>query len=172
MSDGLFDLLGNPADEMVRTAQISEDGRYRYMLGRSWGAGHRARFIMLNPSTADASQDDPTIRRCIGFARRWGLGGITVVNLYAYRATNPRELGDVEDPVGPENDRWIRWAVAGPGPVVAAWGVHGSPVRAGQVLRIAGDVECLGVTKAGAPRHPLYVRGDTELVSYPMEVAA
>lgn len=93
--------------EVATTAGISECGTYRYWLCREWSPGLDSLvWLMLNPSTADATQDDPTIRRCMGFARRWGYGGITVVNLYAYRATNPRDLLTAADPVGPENDRY------------------------------------------------------------------
>lgn len=157
------DLLGNPADDMVRSAEISDDGMYRYALGRQWGRGWPATFVMLNPSTADANIDDPTIRRCIGFARGWGLGGIRVVNLYAYRATNPRELWTAEDPVGPLNRRHLfnalERAATTDTPVVAAWGAHAKRDRVEAFLDLlhSNRVTCLGVTKDGHPRHPLYL---------------
>ncbi len=120
---------------------------------------------MLNPSTADAAADDPTIRRCIGFARAWGFGALEVVNLFAYRATRPADLFAADDPVGPRNDRFVRAAARSAAMVVAAWGVHGT--RRGRdadvlaTLRILGSVHCLGTTKRGQPRHPLFVRGET-----------
>lgn len=161
-----------------RSAEISECGRYRYSLIRRWGEadGPHALFIMLNPSTADAEQDDPTIRRCIGFAKAWGMHGLCVVNLFAHRATNPKDLeASTGDVVGPGNDRWIvasaQAATFSGGPVVVAWGASlpgdlGRPVAFGVVrmLRHHGiEMQCLGRTKLGYPRHPLYVKGDTEL---------
>ena len=120
---------------------------------------------MLNPSTADAERDDPTIRRCIGYARRWGYGALTAVNLFAYRCTDPRRLRLSDDPVGPENDRYLlhvrdRFPV-----VVAAWGNGGGlHARGKTVLRLLSDcpLHCLGVTRAGHPLHPLHQRGDLD----------
>lgn len=157
------------------SAVLSEDDIYRYQLSRTWDPTAPADvWIMLNPSTADALQDDPTIRRCIGFSRRAGAGGITVVNLFAYRATNPEELLRALDPVGPENDDHLRRVfdaagIAG-GRIIGAWGAHKlvGP-RAREVARMFGDdgwvargLMTLGLTKAGAPRHPLYVPGHVE----------
>jgi hypothetical protein len=159
-------------DMPVTSADV--DGAYRYSLHRRWGHPSLpvATFVMLNPSTADAVTDDPTIRRCRGFARRWGCGGLTVGNLYALRATNPRDLWTAADPVGPRNDAVLDQLVilAGDlgGPVVAAWGAHARKDRVDAVLARWPDAfRCLGVTGAGAPRHPLYVRGDTALQPWP-----
>lgn len=145
---------------MRRWATISADGRYRYSLGREWGKGPRAVFVMLNPSTADAEEDDTTIRKCIGFAERWGFASIHVVNLFAWRATHPRVLRLIADPVGPLNDIAILAAVKDPpATVVAAWGRNGMyhPTRVAEVERLLGsrDVRCLDVTKDGEPLHPL-----------------
>jgi hypothetical protein len=122
---------------------------------------------MLNPSTADTNTDDPTIRRCVGFARGWGYGGILVVNLFALRATNPRQLRSHTNPVGRGNDRRIAAAVTEMDLVVCAWGSHPLAARRAEtVLRIlrrfraCPEIRCLGITKDGAPRHPLYVKGD------------
>jgi hypothetical protein len=151
-------------------ALLSECGTYRYRLSRQWTFGaFRLAWVMLNPSTADAEQDDPTIRRCMGFARAWGYGGIVVVNLFALRATDPRELRHHADPVGVENDEHIRKVARDEGAVVCAWGAHPfASERAAEVLRIIRANQptalCLGTTKGGAPRHPLYVKGTTELV--------
>lgn len=145
------------------------DGRYRYLLWRRWAEADSLLFIMLNPSTADAAQDDPTIRRCIGFARRWGFGGVEVVNLFAWRATLPRELAKARDPVGPHNDRAISLAVARSRAVIAAWGVHGAlGDRDAQVapLLAATRLRCLGLTRDGAPRHPLYVAGNVRAADF------
>lgn len=158
---------------MMRQAVISECGRYRYGLRRQWfGVGPRALFIMLNPSTADAELDDPTIRRCIGFARRFGCSGVDVVNLYAWRATKPADLWTADDPVGPKNDEWLTRAFRAArlldAPVVAAWGAHARPGRVAEVLSLpyADRLQALGVTKAGAPRHPLYLRADADLTPW------
>ena len=150
---------------MKSTATLSECGRYRYRLTRRWGAGGNAVFVMLNPSTADADVDDPTIRRCIGFARDWNQGGLIVVNLYAYRATKPADLWKATDPVGPDNNRILSETFAeanvNSDPVIAAWGANAKPYRVFQVADRASreriDLEALGVTKDGAPRHPLYM---------------
>ena len=106
------------------TAEISPCGLYRYRLTRTWDAAAPALlFVMLNPSTADASEDDPTIRRCLGFARRERAGGLVVANLFAFRATDPKALEDAADPIGPDNARWIETCVRETsGPIVAAWG--------------------------------------------------
>ena len=153
-------------------AILSEDQRYRYRLDRHWGSsGTHATWIMLNPSTADALQDDPTIRRCIAFTKAWGLDGLIVVNLFAFRATDPRQLTRAADPVGPANDDFIRQAVCPWSVVVAAWGANRmADQRTEEVMEIlterAGAVGCLGKTREGYPRHPLYVHGGTELTEY------
>ena len=121
-------------------------------------------FVMLNPSTADAERDDPTIRRVRGLARGLGYGRVVVANLYALRATDPKALRTHPDPVGPEGDRHLA-ALAGEVPdIVCAWGVHAAPERARAVAALLGAAGArlwhLGLTKAGAPRHPLYVRRD------------
>lgn len=157
-------------DGVQRTAKISDDGLYRYGLVRRWDPHESpfATFIMLNPSTADAERDDRTIRRCMGFARAWGMGGLHVLNLYAYRSTDPDLLWTVDDPVGPENDHHLTkhaLAHANSGwPMVAGWGVNAKPDRVAEVLALPGmrhALKALGVTKSGAPRHPLYMPGDT-----------
>lgn len=158
-----------------KDAILSEDGLYRYGLTRAW---HRApalvTFVMLNPSTADAAEDDPTIGRCIGFARTWGFGGISVVNLYALRSTDPKGLWAAADPVGPENDRHLSVAAAlastSEAPVVAAWGANARPDRVSHVAalfkRLGTPLHALGTTKAGQPRHPLYLRADSPLTPW------
>lgn len=138
------------------------DGPYRYLLWRRWEASAAGvLFVMLNPSTADARRDDPTIRRCIGFARAWGFGGVEVVNLFAWRATLPRELRRAADPIGPRNDQVIAEAAARAQAVIVAWGIHGVHLGRGDDvahLLAAARPRCLGATATGAPRHPLYVR--------------
>lgn len=155
-------------------ARISEDGLYRYSLHRAWGDGPMVTWVMLNPSTADATQDDPTIRRCIGFTKSWGYNVMHVVNLYAYRSTDPKRLLEVDDPVGPDNPRLLRAVVGNSALVVAAWGAFAAKV-AWERSRLSIEsfchdkgvpLRCLGTTKDGAPRHPLYVKADTPLVPF------
>ena len=156
------------------SATFSECGRYRYTLWRAWDDGRPViAWLMLNPSTADADQDDPTIRRCQSFARAWGAGGIVVVNLFALRSTEPSALLSDPNPVAPAcdpgaNDAAILEATRGRR-IVAAWGVHGViGGRADAVLRLLNGrwIDCLGMTKDGHPRHPLYVAGKTAPISY------
>lgn len=150
-------------EDMHRTAQLSADGIYRYELRRTWGDPREVvGWIMLNPSTADASQDDPTIRRCVGFARAWGYGGIVVRNLFALRATDPSALRAHSDPVGIENDHWLLVGRSTDLLTICAWGVHGAlNGRAKQVVRSLTSgghhLYHLGLTKGGAPKHPLYL---------------
>lgn len=163
-------------DTMQKNAVISPDGQYRYQLGRVWaGSGHSniLTFVMLNPSTADAEMDDPTIRRCIGFARRERYHGICVVNLYAFRATSPEDCFKAVDPHGPENDAHLKEAAtmarAFSTPIICAWGVHGGGSNRGLALlqqAYRGPLHCLGRTKAGHPRHPLYVPSTQEFEVY------
>lgn len=139
-------------------ATFDGTGAYRYHLWREWDASlPPVTFVMLNPSTADAEGDDPTIRRCTGFARSWGYGRLHVVNLFAYRATSPRDLFSVADPVGRDNEAWVRRASAATG-VVVGWGNHGRRMDPGTLRDLApARAWCLGVTAMGQPRHPLYV---------------
>jgi hypothetical protein len=157
----------------TRAAVISDCGKYRYHLARRFDAGDRriATFIMLNPSTADAVIDDPTIRKVMGFARRWGCGELQVVNLFAYRATAPTDLRKADDPVGAGNRKWVCRAANESGLVVCAWGTHGAYMN--QDLAVLGWLTALGVrpfalglTRDGHPRHPLYVPYSAELVPF------
>jgi len=152
-----------------RTAVISADGKYRYLLSRQVGPSFKvATFVMLNPSTADAAQDDATIRKCMGFARRWGCGLLQVVNLFAIRSTDPAGIRGAVDPVGPENAVYLRRAVKllllprSQGTIVCAWGTHGGfKDQDLVVLKLLDRCKiiplALGVTRDGHPRHPLYV---------------
>lgn len=152
----------------MKSAVISDCGTYRYFLLR--GEQNQLPFIMLNPSTADDKLDDPTIRRCISFAKSFGYDGIVVLNLYALRATNPKELWTHDDPVGPDNDLWLTGNSFHHREVVCAWGANAKPDRVKQVADmltgLGVKLKCLGTTKAGAPRHPLYVKGDTPLIDW------
>lgn len=153
-----------------KSAVISDCGLYRYQLRRRWGGGPSLPFIMLNPSTADANNDDPTIRRCIGFAKSRNFGGILVVNLFAFRATSPVDMKRATDPVGRDNNIYLLGAMANADiddvPVIAAWGTHGNHRnRANEVMALADrPLWCLGTTKDGHPKHPLYVPADAPWV--------
>lgn len=154
-------------------ARFDRSGRYRYTLWRVWDRQReRVAFIMLNPSTADAEADDPTIRRCTGFARQWGFGGLLVGNLFAYRTSQPCELRRAPDPVGSGNDRALSEIAAAAALVVLAWGnaaARVAPQRAARVLQSFGSgarLHCLGLTRQGMPRHPLYVRAGAVLLGF------
>lgn len=148
---------------MRRWATISDCGRYRYELGRRWDDGpDLLGFVMLNPSTADAQVDDATIRRCIRFGVDMGFAGIVVANLFAFRATDPRELHLAMDPIGPDNIS----ALMGLGRecqrlILAGWGAHAKHPRfrrhAAFVRTLLPGMKALGLTKTGEPRHPLYL---------------
>ena len=154
-------------------ARLSECGRYRYRLWRRWAEGPQALFILLNPSTADAHVDDPTLRRCMSFAQREGCAALEVVNLMAWRATSPADLPS--DPIracGPENLDHIRAAVVSThGPIIAGWGAHPmAATLAGALLtelRAMGrQVHALRLTKSGAPGHPLYIPKEAPLIAF------
>lgn len=148
-------------------ADISEDRLYRYWLSRRWSMGNRTvMFVGLNPSTADASQDDPTIRRCVGFARQWGFDRLYMCNVCAYRSTDPKALRHVPDPVGPANRETLELLVGEAELIVAAWGKENltGPGRwlARWILSLP-QTRCLGKNKDGTPKHPLYLAANTEL---------
>jgi hypothetical protein len=153
-------------------ATFDATGKYRYRLWREWnGDLPRSVFLMLNPSQADAEANDPTIRACIGLATELGFGRLEVVNLFAYRSTDPKCLVRARNPVGKENDAHIVRACADADAIVLAWGNHGGiRQRADEVRcllsteRYRADLFCFGLTKQGHPRHPLYVRRTTPLL--------
>lgn len=136
---------------------------YRYALTRVWDpAGRKALFVMLNPSTATEIQNDPTVERCERRARALGFGAFRVVNIFAYRATDPRVMRAQADPVGPENDVAIAEGAHWADQILCAWGSHGAHLARGAsvtaALRATGlPLFHLGLTQAGAPKHPLYL---------------
>lgn len=155
------------------SAIISECGQYRYQLTRP-PEGHpdktTALFVMLNPSTADASLDDPTIRRCRGFAKLWGCAGVTVANLYALRSTDPKALWGHDDPVGPHNDVYLSMLAREYKDVICAWGANARADRVEAAVRIFSNVGarlfCFGQTRSGAPKHPLYIAANQPLLPW------
>lgn len=159
-----------------RRTILSEDRKYRYTLWRDgWDSLNddcRERdnfvvFIGLNPSTADENKDDPTIRRCVGFAKAWEYDALCMMNLFAYRATDPRIMKSKDRPVGDENDKYISQICKSAGLVIAAWGVNGTFLgRNDEVRALVDGLQCLGKTKDGHPRHPLYVRGNVVPCAY------
>jgi hypothetical protein len=166
-------------------AEISSCGKYRYKLWREWpgfgpvsdGMKMHCAFVMLNPSTADGEEDDPTIRRCVGFSKAWGYDRLEVVNLFAYRATDPNtllRLGHNDDPVGPENLEAFK-AVCNTvncGAIIVAWGAHGGHLGQDETalgwIKKSDRVHALGLTKDGKPRHPLYMKADCEPFRFPV----
>jgi len=159
---------------LIRDASISPDGLYRYMLLRRWNReGDLVLFVGLNPSTANAYADDPTVRRCMSFAKEWGYGGLMMVNLFAMRSTDPSLLLHRPDPVGPENNGWIHAANIGCETTVIMWGDKGDlKGRDKEVLEILQNpqmeksIRCFGRTKRGNPRHPLYLKKSTQLEDF------
>lgn len=154
---------------MISAATLSEDGVYRYDLIRRWGSGRPCLWVCLNPSTADASLDDPTIRRVINFSKGWGFGAFTMVNLFGLRSPDPKALFKHPDPVGPDNLATIARHLPNAGQIVVAWGASKRPRGAdAAVLDMLRPYRlwtfALGFTKHGDPRHPLYLKADTALV--------
>ncbi len=167
---------------MKRETVFSEDRVYRYTLWREWGVGtlsifaHQEKpsayvqFIGLNPSTADETQDDPTVRRCIGFAKRWGFGAMCMTNAFAFRATDPKVMlahPQPNDIAGKTtlhcpNDFWLKEISIGAGLVIAAWGKHGKHLnRDREIIALIPELHCLGTNGDGTPKHPLYLVRNT-----------
>ncbi len=143
--------------KIVKDAKISRDGKYRYYLTRTWDASKPyALIIGLNPSTADAIKDDSTVTRCIRIVKSlYSFGGLSILNLFAFRATNPRELLIESDPIGPKNDYWITKFVDRAALVIVAWGNSGDlKGRDQRILKLVRKPYCLGMNKNGSPKHP------------------
>ena len=150
-------------DDAPSVAVYSDCERYRYLLTRTWQPqGRKALFVMLNPSTATEVQNDPTVERCERRARALGFGAFRVTNIFAWRDTDPRKMRAAADPVGPGNDAAIRESAGWADQIICAWGTHGDHLARGPaveaLLRQTGlPLFHLGLTKAGHPRHPLYI---------------
>lgn len=147
---------------MKTDAEFSDCKRYRYALWRVWDKSRpHVAFIGLNPSDVDDVKNNPTINRCISFARSWGYGGVCVVNLFAFNAVVPEAMMRAKDPVGPDNDKWLLRIAKSAAAVVAAWGNYGSFMgRSAEVKNMIPDLHALKINKSGEPAHPLYLRGD------------
>jgi hypothetical protein len=147
--------MSNPPD--IKGAVISQCETYRYQLWRKWDdAKPLVLFIMLNPSTANAEVDDPTIRRCMGYAKDWGFGGLYVGNLYAYRTAYPKELKAAGYPIGPDNDKHLKDMQSKCDQVICAWGNgQGIPQR---IQDSFPQLHYIELAKDGTPKHPLYLK--------------
>lgn len=166
------ELFSDNKVQMKRDAVVSDDGKYRYQLSRIWDATKiKCCFVMLNPSTADHDIDDPTVRKCIGFARQWQCGGIYIVNVFPYRATDPREILKLSrDELRGDRQKFFYYlidAVQHSEFIICAWGNHGQHLLSsswilGQLDGVERPKYHLGFTKVGEPNHPLYLPYSTE----------
>ena len=155
--------------KMIKSnAFFSEDRKYRYLLIRGWDLNKPSLMIIsLNPSTADEKRNDPTITRCLGFAKKWGFGKLFVTNLFAFRATLPRNLFVSHNPIGDKNDRWIRKVSKKVDKIVLAYGNHGKfKNRHDEMLKIIKNPYCIKKTKTGMPQHPLYLKYTQKPIVY------
>ena len=145
---------------MNADAILSADRNYRYVLSRIWDEKKAmVVFIGLNPSIADENIDDPTIIRCINFAKSWGYGGLFMLNLFAFRATKPSDMFNQVDPIGIENDKYIEEYSNKADKVICAWGNHGRYMQRSQdILNQIDNAYYLKLNKSGEPAHPLYLK--------------
>ena len=159
------DKLSSALIESPDGALFSNDRKHRFLLWRCWSKqGGLTLFVGLNPSMADETSNDPTIRRIIGFAKREGASGVLVANLFSLCATRPEDLKAARIPVRNDNDKWLDAAQSLATRTIACWGVHGNHLDRSRAVRsILGEPFCLGTTKHGEPRHPLYLKSDTAL---------
>lgn len=165
-----------------RKTIFSDDRKYRYTLWREWPINevasdlrHRhaqfAQFIGLNPSTADETQDDPTIRRCVQFAKDWGFGALCMTNLFALRATDPQDMKAHPDPIGYDNDDWLESLSQHAGVIIAAWGKDGKHMHRGVRVKLRLNnpiscLHCLGLNSDGSPKHPLYLKKSATWIAF------
>ena len=146
---------------MKKHAVISQDNKYRYQLSRIWDDEKPSvLFIMLNPSTADADVDDPTIRRVVNFAKSWGYGGVFVANLFAFRSTDPKALKHIGDPFGEENIAHVQLLIGLTDKVVYAWGNNQKEPE--WLCNLVGTPYCIDISKKGIPKHPLYLKSNLQ----------
>jgi hypothetical protein len=150
-------------------AIFSPDRDYRYILWRRWSKGKTINFILLNPSTADEKNNDPTVERCEQRARMWGYGELVVTNIFAYRSTNPKVLSKMHDPVGPDNDKSIFDSAVNSNCTICGWGEHGKLLNRGNVVKkllCCVKLYALRINKSGIPSHPLYLSYKLKPISF------
>jgi len=149
-------------------AILSKDRKYRYVLSRIWDdSKDKIVFIGLNPSTADEKEDDPTIRKCISYAKKWGYGGLYMLNLFAYRATKPKEMKKANNPIGDENDKYLDEYVNKSDKVICAWGNNGSfQNRSYKILNKYNNLYYLKLNKSKEPSHPLFLSRDLKPIKF------
>ncbi|WP_421717467.1 DUF1643 domain-containing protein [Algiphilus sp.] len=151
----------------MNNCDFSPCRQYRYTLWHRWADGPHCQFVGLNPSTADETQLDPTLRRCVQYAKDWGYSALCMTNIFAFRATDPRDMKARTDPVGDENDFFLRDVAKDAGIIIAAWGTHGAHMgRAALVVEFMPPMHALKITQHGHPGHPLYLRRDARPVPY------
>ena len=153
---------------MKSAAEFSACRKYRYVLWRTWDETLPLMMIIgLNPSIADAVNNDPTITRCINFAKTWGYGRLCMTNLFAYRATDPNVMKAQIEPIGVDNDFWLKKLARDADKVIAAWGNIGSYLnRSASVSNMFDNLYCIGVNKSGEPEHPLYIKADRRPIRF------
>ena len=166
-----------PPEKEQRSAKFSDCRIYRYHLSQVWDSKKKNLiWLLLNPSTADELQNDPTVERCERRARMWGFGGVEVFNIFAYRATDPKNMKAFSDPIGPDNDLWMEdFAIKSRDAIgIIAWGDHGLHRQRGRsvldlLIRNRATVYALKVNKSGEPAHPLYLKYDLETLNFPLK---
>jgi len=156
---------------MIKDAIISSDDKYRYVLSRIWDESKsKVMIIGLNPSTADASYDDPTIRKCIKYAKSWGYGGIYMLNLFAFRASKPKIMFSVDEPIGVENNQYLMDYSLKCDKVVCAWGSDGNyKNRSSEIKSKLSNLHYLARNKSGEPSHPLYLKPELTPIRFNSE---
>jgi len=159
----------NPIED--NGATFSDCRKWRYDLWRIWDPSlQRVAFIGLNPSTADETKNDPTVKRCINYAKKWGYGGMHMLNIFGYRATDPKDMKAFSEPIGPDNSSAICTIARECELVICCWGTHGGYLGRGRevlyMLNNFMDVHCLAVTKDGYPNHPLYLKSELNPIPY------
>ncbi len=160
---------------MIKEANISKNQQYRYTLTRIWEPMKpKVAFVMLNPSTADANEDDNTVRKCMKFAKSWGFGGIEVVNLFPYRSTDPNALLSASDPFGSDNEGWVETVAESCDMVVCAWGNHNLVKKllkgtSYNPLKGVKPTYCIELSVKGTPKHPLYLNPKLKPVKFDAE---
>ena len=158
--------------DAIKDTILDKTRKYRYVLSRQWGANDNnfANFVLLNPSTADEGKDDQTIRRCINLTKSWKYDGFYVTNLFAFRTRHPKILKKSTEPIGEENDKYLKQIAKKSKIVVIAWGTHGNFLKRDEdVLKLISSIKapyCLEITKYGHPKHPLTIRSTAKPIKY------